>query len=208
MNLANDPWLNSLSSDLRKRILDHATLRDLPNGALIFDDGDPAEAYHCLLQGEVRISKITSDGRQSILAQLTPPHWFGELSFLDGLPRDHAAFASGRTRLASIAKSDMQRLLEHFPEFYKAIVLQAARHMRMLYAAIDDYMLISPESRLAKLIALKADGRTVFMAQDDLARSVGVSRQSINKILGKWEKAGRIKRGYGQIEVTRPETFL
>lgn len=211
--LHSDPWLSSLSSHVRTAFVAAVRIKRYGAEAVIFNEGDGPTAYYGILSGEVRFSKITYDGKQSTLARLTAPRWFGELSFLDGGPRTHNAHTVGATSLAVVAKSDMQRLLADHTEIYAGFVQHLSRHTRLLYAAVDDLLLMSPERLLAKklieqlAISGSGAGADIDINQEELARLVGVSRQSINRTLRIWEGNGYIQRGYRKIRIEQEQAI-
>ena len=77
-------------------------------------------------------------------------------------------------------------------------------HCRQAFAAVDDFLLLSPEQRLGKHIITELDSlesNRVMISQQELGALIGISRQSTNKILKSWENKGWIKRVYRGIEV-------
>ncbi|MEM7547400.1 MAG: Crp/Fnr family transcriptional regulator [Pseudomonadota bacterium] len=200
--LAANQWLTSLPEDARAACIAAVRVVKMPANSVIFAEGDAPTGYFGILAGEVRFCKFTAGGRQSTLARLGPPRWFGELSFLDGGPRIHDALAVTPITLAKISAPDMGGLMTAYPAIQQGLIAQLARHTRQLYDAVDDLLLMSPERWLAKrLLEAAGTAAKVDINQEELARLVGVSRQSINRILRLWEEAGHINRGYGRITI-------
>ncbi|APG62576.1 hypothetical protein LPB140_07030 [Sphingorhabdus lutea] len=185
---------------------------DLKEGALIFSQGDAPLYYYYLIKGHVRVSKITVNGAEVQLAKLSAPYWFGEMSFLDGAPRTHNAIAASDIRLGKIAISDMQYLMQTHKDFYHMLVRQLCHHTRLLYAAADDFLLLSPEQRLAKQFLKlfneqKGLSPKIPLTQDEIARMIGVSRQSVSRILRKWANKEIIQRKYGYIIIMNVDSL-
>lgn len=203
--LEKDELLGSLGEVIKQAIISVIQMRFVNANALIFAEGDAPEAYYCLLEGEILISKIMLDGAEGQIARLSPPYWFGEMSFLDGQPRTHNAYAAMNVRLAVIPKSEMINLQRNYPDFREALILQLCQHTRALYAAVDNFLLLSPEQLLAKnlvdRILKTGDRNEILLTQDELGRMIGVSRQSVNRILRKWEEKRMISREYSKLVV-------
>ena len=211
--LSANPFVMALPEAAQAAWMGAARIRKYPADTPLFREGDAANGYFGLLSGEVRFSKVTRDGRQSTLAVIGPPRWFGELSFLDGQPRMHDAHSTCDVTLAVIPAPEMPRLLAAHDAIRAGLVAQLARHTRLLYAAVDDLLLMSPERLMAKkLIERAGPGSaghrgplTVKLSQEGLAALVGISRQSVNRTLRIWEGKGYVIRDYGKIIVIRPE---
>ncbi|WP_018996101.1 Crp/Fnr family transcriptional regulator [Hirschia maritima] len=203
--LKNDTWLANIPTKVRAEFVSNIRVKNVAPETIIFSEGDEPTAFLGLLSGEVGIRKYTFDGDESLLTKLTPVHWFGEMSFLDGQPRTHTAIALSEVTLAMVNRTDVQRMLKDHSSLFQAFVMQLCHHTRLLYSAVDDFMLMSPERLLAKrmleLLQQSKHDQSVECSQDELARLVGVSRQSINRTLSRWESRGLIERGYGKINV-------
>ena len=203
--LEKDAWLTTIPPKVRAEFIAKIRIKSVGPETILFSEGDAPTAYLGLLSGEVGIRKFTLNGDESLLTKLTPVHWFGEMSFLDKQPRTHTAIALTEVALATVNASDVQRMLKKHSSLFEAFVLQLCYHTRLLYSAIDDFMLMSPERLLAKrmleLLRQSKYEHSVVCSQDELARLVGVSRQSVNRTLSQWERSGLIERGYGKIDV-------
>ena len=60
---------------------------------VIFPQGDPADHMHIILEGRIRISVASDDGREMSLALLQPGDFFGEMALLDNSNRSATATA-------------------------------------------------------------------------------------------------------------------
>jgi CRP/FNR family cyclic AMP-dependent transcriptional regulator len=81
---------------------------------------------------------------------------------------------------------------------------------RLAFAVIDEFMVYSSEQRMARRLVerLPHDGSSkIIISQSDLGALVGVSRQSTNKILKRWESRAWIKRLYRGVEVCNCEAL-
>lgn len=203
--LEKDPWLNSLSNDAKSAVLSAIRVAEFKKGKVIFSEGEEAAAFFAIIAGKISINNVSVEGEQSTLTHLSAPYWFGEMSFLDNLPRTHNAVAVSDVTLGMIPKSEMISLMDNHLDFYKALVGQLCRHTRQVFTAIDDILLMSPERLLAKRIldqlATDTDDQEVRLSQDSLARLTGISRQSVNRILKVWEGRGVLQRGYGKLHI-------
>jgi len=137
---------------------------------------------------------------------------FGEISILDGLGRTHDAYAVEESNIAILPTNKLSALYQKHSSVYDALVQLLCLHCRQAFSAIDDFLLFSPEQRLAKrLINLSEnidDNRLININQYELSNLVGVSRQTINKILRQWQAKNLIVRKYGAIEIIAPSYLI
>ena len=71
-------------------------------GQMIFSRGDPARELYLVLEGKVRLSVLTSDGRELSFAHAGPGNIFGEIATLDGGERTASATAINRVQVMAL----------------------------------------------------------------------------------------------------------
>ncbi|QJD58998.1 Crp/Fnr family transcriptional regulator [Pseudomonas sp. gcc21] len=207
----------SLSPGLDSLLRQHARRHYLPRKDQLFYRGSAPDALFCLLSGRVRLSVTGASGREALLSVVPPGHWFGEASVFSGEPRVHDAFAEVDSELLVVPARVLHQLVDHQSTY----LLEFLRLMGLRYKStlerMDDSVLQPLPVRLAlQLLALantteatdspKA-GCQLRVAQESLAQMLGVSRQSVNKILKQWEQAGMIAIRYRSIDLLAPESL-
>ena len=207
-NIDGGSWFSKLSPGLRDGILSRASVRRLPDGAMLTARGAPAEEWCGVANGAVRVSTVSLAGKQVTLTYVEPGTWFGDISLFDGLPRTHDANAHGETTLLVVRKADFKELLAQHTELYEALLRLNCRRLRLLFDVVEDLNTRPLSSRLAKQILLLARSYGVAqgeeiriglqLAQEDLAQLLGASRQRVNQELKGFERDGAVR-----IEPTR-----
>jgi CRP/FNR family transcriptional regulator, cyclic AMP receptor protein len=207
--LSADPWFGALELQTRHDMLACGELLYLRHGEFVFRQGDLGAGFYGLLSGGLRVSTLREDGREAVLAVLEAGNWFGEASALDGLPRTHDVAALGDVALHVIGQDEFQHLLRHH-DFARAIALLQARHLRAVYAMLEDATLRSTRARIVRRLLRLAHGdatmapverRVVKVTQDTLAMMVGITRQTLALELKEMARHGAIRLGYGRIEI-------
>ena len=203
------PWFFSLPEAVEQAFRAVATSRRHADGDLIHGRGDPPDGLYYIVRGKVRMSGVTPGGRELLLTVLEAGSWFGEISLLDGLPRTHDAHASGDTELLVVSQEAFDRLIGAQPELLREIIRLLCSRLRLAMRAIEDAMLLPLPARLAKrlLEAPVADGQGVRLPQEQLARLLATSRQTISGIVKAWERRGWVGVSYGQIMVIDREAL-
>ena len=101
MEAAEHHFLKGFTPAARERLLASLIRKDYPDGAFLFQQGDPADGVYLVLNGHVEIVRVA--GSQEKILDLIQPHdYFGEVAVLDGLGRSTAARARGAASIAKI----------------------------------------------------------------------------------------------------------
>jgi CRP-like cAMP-binding protein len=210
--LMNNPWFAGLASAIRDDVLARTQTRTLAQGERLFSRGDEAHACYAVLEGSIRISGTSRDGRESVLSFYEPGTWFGEISLLDGLPRTHDAHAHTRTLLLTLARDRFEELLCAHPALARELLRLECSRLRAVLVGLESYATQSLEQRFAgRLLALAeaygsrtARGLSIelHLSQEVLAQLTGVTRQRVNQLLKVWETDGLIEQNYGRLLLT------
>ncbi|MEV6929176.1 Crp/Fnr family transcriptional regulator [Dactylosporangium sp. NPDC051485] len=175
----------------------------VPRRGVLFREGDLADYLYMLVEGKVKLSRRSHDGREGLLALLGPDEHFGEVELLDGGPRVTTATAVSDARLARLHKTALYHWLAHRPHAAEQLLRVVARRIRDDRATVHDRLFTDVSGRVAgQLIQLAhqfgvADGgvtRVVHdLTQTELAQFVGASRESVNKVLAQYASRGWVR---------------
>ncbi len=204
MALSKNPWLAALPARARAELISVAKIRRFAEHERVHSKGGEPDGLYGLLSGEVRVSASSYAGDEIVFTRLRPGQWFGEIGILDGGEKTHDAHAVAMSELAILPRKAILDVCLRNPEVHRALVALLCEHCRLAFTAIDAFLLYSPEQRMAQrlLERVPADGSgTVAISQSELGALVGVSRQSTNKILKRWESRVWIRRVYRGVEI-------
>jgi CRP/FNR family cyclic AMP-dependent transcriptional regulator len=205
--LSENPWLAALPTNVRDELLGAVRTRRFGANHRVHSKADIADGLYGVVNGEVRISAITFSGEEIVFTRIDPGHWFGEIALLDGGDRTHDAHTTVESTIAILPKDSVIQICRDFPQVYEALVKLLCTHCRQAFAVIDDFLLYSPDQRLAKRILSRLASQPnnrLNISQQELGALIGVSRQTTNKILKTWEAKGWIKRIYRGLEIIAP----
>ncbi|MEK8047801.1 Crp/Fnr family transcriptional regulator [Ideonella margarita] len=198
-----------LPPEVRQELLLLAQRQLLEDRQWVCQSGDPAEALFGVVRGTLRVSVLAPNGAEAVVSVLEPGHWFGDISLFSALPRFNHVQAVGPAEIAVIPASEFHALIARRPDIHMAFTKLLSHRLRVMMAWIDDVILHPLPVRLAtRLLAIDHRSQDepyrshfVNMSQDDLAASLGVSRQSVNRQLKLWEKDGTLRVHYRRIEL-------
>ena len=190
---------------LRAVLPEGRTLREYPKGALIFSQGDPADAVFFVQRGKVKLTVLSRQGKQAVIALLAPGEFFGE-GCLAGQPlRMATAIALTEVTIIRLAKPTMVRALHRDPGFAEMFTTYLlSRNIRMEEDLVDQ-LFNSSEKRLARILLLLAnfgkEGRpepvVPKISQEMLAEMVGTTRSRISHFMNKFRKLGFVEYNGG-----------
>lgn len=184
---------------------------------LLFAKGDPGDRLYIVVQGLVRIGVLSPDGREVTYGLIKPGQLFGEIAVLDGGPRSADATAMEATELLSLDRREVLTFLEQHPSHSQRLIQILCERVRRADELLEDIFFLTLSGRLAKhLLVLGGavgerkgdDGAvTIRMSQQEVADHMGITRESVNKVLSKWEQAGLVGLWRGQITINDEEAL-
>lgn len=204
-----NPWFGSLALGERKAMLAAADWVHVRAGEMLYRKGDPAGGFLGVVRGAIKVSTLGEDGREGILSVIEAGNWFGEAALLDGLPRPHDATAVQACEVLVIQPPAFDRLMQR-TAFARAIGRLLCGRVRVLYGLVEDAMLRSTRTRVARRLltlargdaTLSLDARaSVVVSQEALAMMLGITRQTLSKELKLLARAGVLTLGYGRMEI-------
>jgi CRP/FNR family cyclic AMP-dependent transcriptional regulator len=164
-------------------------------GTTIFSKGDPGNSLVAVLDGCVRISVPTADGREVVLSIVQPGEIFGEMGLLDGQPRSADAIAVYDSELMVIDRRDFVPFMRSQPDVPIQLIAILCGRLRRTNEQVEEAMFVSLAVRLAKaLLRVAQIGAEeirpveVSITQRELGEMTGFSRENTNKQLRAWEK--------------------
>jgi CRP/FNR family transcriptional regulator, cyclic AMP receptor protein len=217
-NIETGTWFAKLPAELQADILEHCSLRRLPDGEPLALRGSIAHEWCGVALGAVRVSTVALNGKQVSLTYAEPGTWFGDIALFDGLPRTHDAITHGQTTILIVTKGDFKGLLARHVALYDALLRLNCRRLRLLFDQLEDLHTRPLSARLAKQLLLLAraygvaEGNEVriglHLAQEDLAQLLGASRQRVNQELKQLERDGALRIEPTRLVVTSRERLM
>ena len=166
----------------------------------IFDQGQPADSIVYLRQGKVKLSVISQQGKEAIVATLSAGDFLGE-GCLAGQPlRMSTATTATDCSLFRIEKELMLRMLHEKHEISELFVAHLLSRNIRFEADLVDQLFNSSEKRLARILLLlahfgkesRAEPVLPAVSQDHLAQMIGTTRSRVSHFMNKFRKLGFI----------------
>ena len=170
----------------------------------IFQQGDPADAVFYIREGDVKITVVSKQGKEAVVAMLGAGDFFGEGCLADQPVHMASAVATTGSTIARIEKDTMIGVLHDEPKLSEMFMTFLLSRNIRFEADLVDQLFNSSEKRLARVLLLLANfgkGGTMEkipkISQDILAARVGTTRPRINFFMNKFRKLGLIQYNGG-----------
>ena len=177
----------------------------------ILRQGDEGTSLIIVLDGVVRVSMVTPNGREIILDYAEAGGVLGEIAVLDGQPRTASAIAMWPGKLLRLSRSSFEGFIERHPKVAIRLLREMARRLRETDFSIESDRAFTTGPRLARylnrLTNQKVHGTrlTRDLSQSELGSFVGISRENINRQLAAWATEGVIELTQGKIRIIDPD---
>jgi CRP/FNR family cyclic AMP-dependent transcriptional regulator len=190
-------------------LIGYARVAQYPAGREVFAKGSPGQSLMAVLRGSIKISSLSSDGKEVVFRIINAGEIFGEIGALDGEERSADATAMTECELLVLNRRDFLRVLENRADLCLSLLRILCRRLRLTSEQVEDVMFRHLESRVAKALLHLAEsvglhgpqGKSVelHLSQRELGNMAGGSRESVNKILQNWHRQGLIDLGKASV---------
>ena len=176
--------------------------------AVIFSQGDAADAVFYIKEGKVKIVVVSKQGKEAVVALLGADEFFGEGCLIGQPKRLAAAITMSDCTIMQVGKNEIQRLLREEPMFSQMFMSHILTRKDRVEADLVDQLFNSTEKRLARLLLLLAnfgkEGRPepimTRISQEVLAEMIGTTRSRVSHFMNKFRELGFIDYN-GHLEV-------
>ena len=209
-------WFNALPAGLQSVLLDGGIVRELASGERLFSRGDEPDGLYAVLEGAVRVTASSVEGKEALLTLMEPPSWFGEISVFDRQPRTHDAIANEPSKILRVPQRVLDAALAKEPAWWRELGLLVSGKLRLAFIALEDAATVPTPMRLARRLVQMAEGygewldrkkRVIAVRQEELALMLSTSRQTVNQLMKEMEHKGWLKLAYGQVELVDLEAL-
>ena len=203
--LLNTKLFGKLGENSRLDIAKQMRETSFGAGQSIFARGDSGKDVYLVIDGRVRLSVLSSEGRELTFSHAGPGDVFGEIAAIDGGLRTADATAVTPVKAMTLSHTMLIRLLETSPAFASAAAAFLCARIRETDLQFEGVALHRIEVRLARFLLgllrqressgkLAREKVDLGMSQGELALLLGASRPKVNAALTLLEDMGAITR--------------
>lgn len=171
-------------------------------GEVIFFENDSVKKLYLLINGKVKLSMLSAEGKEKVLTILQEGDIFGELSLFDEDPHPLTAEVVDDARLLIIPWKEMEKMIQNRPSLAIKIIEALSKKTRLLTSQVRELVFQDAAGRLASLISRLAEdfGREIeegtvidlVLTHQEIANLIGSSRVTVTKLINKFIDEGMI----------------
>jgi CRP/FNR family cyclic AMP-dependent transcriptional regulator len=174
----------------------------------VFRQGDPADAVYYIQKGKVKLTVVSEQGKEAVVAILGTNEFFGETCLAGQSQRIATVRSLSDSVILRLEKAAVVRVIHEEPAFAETFIAHLLTRSIRVEADLIDQLFNSSEKRLARLLLLLAnfgkDGKPepiiAKISQETLAEMIGTTRSRVSFFMNKFRKLGLINYN-GHIEV-------
>ncbi len=165
-------------------------------GAILFHQGSPADAFYFILDGWVKIYRITPNGEETVVGIFTRGESFAEAAIFDGGKYPVHAEVIVPSRLLCIDAANFRRLVHEQPDLALAMLASCSKHLKYLVEQLEQIKQLSAPRRIANfLLGLCSGGSgpcivTLPYEKSLIAKRLGMQPESFSRAILKLRAVG------------------
>jgi CRP/FNR family cyclic AMP-dependent transcriptional regulator len=175
---------------------------------VIFAQGDAADAVFYIKKGKVKVTVVSPQGKEAVVAILGVDEFVGEGCLIGQPKRLATATAMTDCETMRVETVEILRILREEPEFSQMFISHILARNARVEADLVDQLFNSTEKRLARVLLLLAnfgkEGRpepiVAKISQETLAEMIGTTRSRVSHFMNKFRQFGFIEYN-GHIEI-------
>jgi CRP-like cAMP-binding protein len=187
------------------RVGDGRSISAYRAGQVVFSQGEPADAVFHIQKGKVKVTVVSEQGKEAVVAMLGIGDFFGEACLAGQVQRVTTAAAMTDSTIVRLDRAAILRVIHEEPDFAEIFIGHLLSRAIRVEADLVDQLFNSSEKRLARLLLLLAnfgkEGRPepviAKISQETLAEMIGTTRSRVSFFMNKFRNLGFIEYNGG-----------
>ncbi len=191
------------------------SMREIPKSQPIYFAKEPSRSIYFLKRGRVKLTRMSPDGKEMIIALVNPGEVFGELAIIDGSERTDYAIAMDDCLICAISREEFRSFIEKRPDLNLKVTRLIGFKLRKYSEKIDSLIFKDAQQRVISFLLNQATdyGKQIgeeyflkpFLTHREIAQLTACSRQTVNSILTDLRQQGIISFDRRKLVIHKPE---
>ena len=187
------------------------TISKYRENQIVYEQGTPADSVFYIQKGKAKVTVISEQGKEAVVAVLGPDDFFGEGCLGGQALRMATVLALTECVIVRMVKENITRVIHEEPAFAEMFIAHLLHRNSRVEEDLVDQLFNSSEKRLARTLLLlanfgkeKSEPEPILakISQETLAEMIGTTRSRVSHFMNKFRKLGLIDYN-GSIEVHR-----
>ena len=209
--LRNQPLFQLLEESALSRLTAYAIIRQVARDQTVFEQGSPALRFYLLLEGRLKVTQVTADGRQVMVRVVHPGDLFGFARALSRSDYPGTARAAVDSRIIGWPMSDWDAIVETNPQLAVNAMQTIGQRLDEAHTRLREMSTQEVERRVAHTVlrltqqAGRPEGDGVRIdfpiSRQDIAEMTGTTLHTVSRIVSSWEAQGMVRSGRQRLTV-------
>lgn len=197
------PFFSPLAEEELNSLLPCLKEKNYKKNQVVFHEGAPGRQLFLIRSGNVKVFKLSEDGREKILRVFGPGDFFAELPLLDGGKYPASAETLSPATLVCLSREDFLKILSGNPQILQKIHEIVGNRLRHFTNAVTDLTLKDASRRLAGFLLEKTEEYQILTSKEirfpmelthqEIASLIGTARETVSRTLRQFQKEGVIE---------------
>lgn len=190
------PIFSNLTYEEMMEVARITTDKTYKKGEMIYMAGDKGDKLYVIHRGKVKITRITSSGKEQVIRVLGPGEFMGELSLFSPVPLADNGEALSETIVCMIDGNKLKNLMMKHSAIAFKVMEELSKRLEKAENLIENISLQGVEKRLADTLIEMADEKgevNLKMSKKDFASYIGMSQETLSRRLTIFQDMGFIK---------------
>jgi CRP/FNR family transcriptional regulator len=193
---------SSFSDQEIEQLISKLIIKKFKKHETILYEEDTNEFMYIILFGKVKAVRLTEEGKEIILAVHQAGDFFGEMSLIDGKTTPASVIATEDSLVAIISKKDFYSTLLVQSKLTMSLLKIFCNRLRKCWDTIQLLNFNNASQRTKMMLLMlsdeygkkSSDGITlnIKLTHQDIAEMTGMTRETVTRILDKWQKTGEV----------------
>ena len=185
------PLFNGLPQDQLEAIKKIAIEKQLNKGEMVVSEGDEGRGFFVIVEGRVKVFKVSAEGKEQILHIFGPGQPFGEVPVFAGQRFPANAQAIDKTKALFFPRVAFVGLITANPSLALNMLAEMSKKLRLFAVQIENLSLKEMPARLASYLIHLADEQdqkefiTLKISKGQLASILGTIPETLSRIFAK-----------------------
>ena len=208
--LKNIPYFAGLNVSELESIKKLIVEKKAGRGEMLTLEGERVSALNFVVFGVLKAFKTSAEGKEQILTIIRPGEIFNDVAVFDDGPSPVSIQTLGAVALCEIRKSDLEAILNEYPQVARNVINVLAGRVRHLVSLVEDLSFRNVIGRVAKILLENAgDGASTGarLTQQEMAAIAGTAREVVGRSLKALEDNGAIRLDRHRIVIHNKEAL-
>lgn len=213
------PIFSALSEEELKKIVDMTGNKEYKKGEALCHEGETSDTLFIINEGQIKLSKITKEGKEQIVHIISSGDFFGELNLFSGNGKNNFdAYAISNVKICTLTKEDMNKIIMSNPEISLKILKEVTTRLAQTENLAQNLATNDAEVRIAYMLmefsekygVKSSEGIKIKLPinREEMANYCGVTRETISRKLKVFEELNIIQLVGNKVLIIKDEETL